>query len=214
MKTWKAHYICLVVVICLIFGYARTEVIISESNMRTGLDKDQVFFECNTQYCENNKKIRYFWVYDEIFKFHRKYKHLGKLSFYSKMSIITGAFRRIFNEKAILGFYVIKQLKDREILEIGPFQSDQIPSPFIEYGEGTIGRSWKEKTPLVIQDVTLSSEYLELHSLTKAELTYPIIDPISKKVLAIFTINSRFENHFEKMDEIGVSRIMEWMHKL
>ena len=121
MKSSNLKGLLLLLVLLSLSAIITSEVIISESSEPSGLDKDRLFFECTNQYCENNKKIRYFWVYDELFKFHRKHKELGKLSDYSKMSIIIGAFRRIFNEKAILGFYVVRRLKDREVLEIGPF---------------------------------------------------------------------------------------------
>jgi putative methionine-R-sulfoxide reductase with GAF domain len=193
----------------------KAEVIISESNEATGIDRDKLFFECNTVYCENNKKIRYYWVYDEIFKWHRKYKKMGRLSLYSKMSIITGAFRKIFNEKAILGFYVVRQLKDREVLEIGPFQSDELPPAIVEMGQGTIGRTWQLKQPIMVQDVaTLQDKYHELHTLTKSEITYPIFDKPTNRLVAVFTLNSRFENHFEFMDQLGVKKVMEWMDTL
>ena len=193
---------------------ARAEVIISESSEPSGLDKDRLFFECTNQYCENNKKIRYFWVYDELFKFHRKYKELGRLSEYSKMSVIVGAFRRIFNEKAILGFYVVRRLKDREVLEIGPFQSDDIPPAFVEKGEGALGRAWQSGETQMVQDANKHPDYFELHSQTQAEICQPVKDPKTGKVVAVFTLNSRFENHFEYIDTLGVKKIMDWMHLL
>ena len=203
-----------VALLCVLASQAKAEVVISESNEKSGLDKDQLFFECKTQYCEGNKKIRYFWVYDELFKFHRKYKKLGKLSLYSKLAIISGAFRRIFNEKTMLGFYIIKQLKDRPILEVAAFQSDHLPPPFIEFGQGTVGQAWAQKRPVVTADVTKIPDYFEMAYETKSEFTYPIIDAKTNEVVAVFLLNSKFEDNFEKMDEIGISRIMEWVDLL
>ena len=209
-----AALICLVILLAIAVGSSKAEVVIPESNEPTGTDREILFFECKYRFCEHNKKIRYWWVYDELLKFKRKYKNLDKLSFYSKMSIITGSFRRIFNEKAILGFYVVKQLKDREVLEIGPFQSDEIPPAYIEYGQGTIGRSWQLKKGIMEQDTANLPDYVELHSLTKAELTHPIIDKATDKVVAVFMLNSRFDHHFEFMDELGIRKVMEWMTDL
>ena len=202
------------VLLCTLARPAGAEVVISESNEKSGLDKDQLFFECKTQYCENNKKIRYFWVYDELFKFHRKYKKLGKLSFYSKLAIVSGAFRRIFNEKTMLGFYIVKQLKDRQVLEVAAFQSDHLPPPFIEFGQGTVGKAWAQKKPVVTDDVSKIPDYLHMADETKSEFTYPIFDPKTSEVTAVFLLNSKFENNFEKMDEIGISRVMEWIDLL
>lgn len=206
--------VCLVLLLAVAVGPSKAEVVIPECNEPTGTDREILFFECKYRFCEHNKKIRYWWVYDEILKFKRKHKNLGRLSFYSKMAIITGAFRRIFNEKAVLGFYVVKQLKDREVLEIGPFQSDEIPPAYIEYGQGTIGRTWQYKKGIMEQDTAKLADYFELHSLTKAELTHPIIDKSTGKVLAVFTLNSRFDHHFEFMDELGLRKIMTWMDDL
>ena len=214
MRSWLVWLGMSLAVLCMLAPQVQAEVVISESNEKSGLDKDELFFECKTQYCEGNKKIRYFWVYDELFKFHRKYKKLGKLSLYSKMAIVSGAFRRIFNEKTMLGFYVVKQLKDREILEVAAFQSDHLPAPFIERGQGTLGKAWAEKRPIMTEDVSKLPDYFEMAPETKAEFTYPIIDRKSDRVVAVFLLNSKFENHFEKMDEIGISRVMEWIDLL
>lgn len=201
----------LLVVLALLSQPAKAEVVISESNEPTGSDRDIIFFECSTRYCENNKKIRYWWVYDEILKWHRKYKGMGPLSLYSKMAIITGAFRRIFNIETILGFYVVKQLKDREVLEVGPFQSNEIPPAYIEYGQGTIGRTWSTRKGIMEQDAQKLTDYFELHSETKSELTYPIIDKKTDKVVAVFVLSSKFDHHHEFIDELGVRKVMDWM---
>lgn len=191
---------------------AKAEVIISESHQPSGYNKEQVFFECNTVYCEGNKKTRYFWVYDEIAKFHRKYSDLGKLSLYSKMSVILGSFRRIFNEKAILAFYVVKQLKDREILEIGPFQSDEMPQAFIEKGEGSLGKTLATGEKTILYDVKQDENYLPMHSTTKGEIVWPIKQ--NGKLVAAFILCTRDENGIEKIDEFGLMKILEWIDRM
>ena len=200
-----------VLVLAMLCQPGKAEVVITESTEPTGTDREIIFFECKYRFCENNKKIRYWWVWDEILKWHRKYKNVGKLSLYSKMSIITGAFRRIFNIETVLGFYVVKQLKDREVLEVGPFQSNEIPPAFIEYGQGTIGRTWANKKGIMEQDAKKLTDYFEMHSETKSELTHPIIDKQTGKVVAVFVLSSKFDHHHEFMDELGTRKVMEWM---
>ena len=49
------------------------------------------------------------------------------------------------------GFYNVKKLidekdlKEKELLEIGPYQAMIIPCPKITYGKGVCGTAWKTK---------------------------------------------------------------------
>lgn len=205
----------LLIVFLVCWQPAMGEVIISLSNEDTGVDRNKLFWECESTYCEGNKKIRYWWVYDEYVKFQRKYSHLGKLSPTSKMAVMAGAFRLIFADSPMLGFYVVKKLKDREVLELGPFQSDAaLPPAFIEKGQGSVGRAWIAKEQISVGDINALNDGMEMAPGHNAEIAQPILDPVTGEVIAVFILTSGHKDHLENIDRIGTRVVIEFYHQL
>lgn len=211
------QFLLMALALLFLFGLPQScssEVIISESSEPTGTNRDTLFFECRSVYCENNKKIRYWWVYDEIVKYRRKYRDFGHFSYLSRLAITLGSFRRIFNEKAVLGFYVVRKVKGRKILEIGPMQSEYTPPAFVELGQGPIGRAWQTKQTVIIQDITQVPDHMLLNPDSKAEFIYPVLDPYYKNVTAVFVMGSKTGDHFETIDTLGIRVVMDAMEIL
>ena len=185
--------------------------IISEDTM-TRVTQDQSMFECKTNPCDHNLCLQYWWAFDETYKHFKKYSYVGKLSFNTKLAIIASSIRRIFRHKTAIGFYLVRQLKDREILELGPLHTEELPPPFIEYDHGIIGKAWATKEMKFAQNATeyrntFPDEY-HFPIQPKSELAFPIVDKDTDKVVAVYYHALDHDHFYQLTDFLGIKILM------
>ena len=212
--------ILLVCVVAVVVGSAACwnfGDIISEDT-RTRVNQDQALFECKTQPCDHNLALQYWWAFDEIYKHFTKYSEMGKLSFNTKLAIMSASIRRIFRHRTAVGFYLVRQLKDREILELGPLHTlDEMPPAFIEYNQGVIGRAWASRDMVFIQNATEARDSFpddfHFYPHPTSELAVPVIDKDTDKVVAVYYHALEHQHSYQHMDFLGVRtliNLIEW----
>ena len=114
------------------------------------------------------------------------------------MSIVSVIIKNNFREKLIfVGFYIVNE--DRNRLEIGPYASDILPTPLIEYGKGQCGSCWESAEIQIQTNVNQCSNYIPCDSLTNSEIVLPFYDHF-QKVIAVLDIDSPILSYFDSHD--------------
>lgn len=98
------------------------------------------------------------------------------------------------------GFYVVKE----NMLVVGPFQGP-VACNRIHFGKGVCGTSWKERTTIVVSDVTQFPSHIACSSESKSEIVVPIVK--DKNVLAVLDIDSAQTGTFDQTDAYWLERI-------
>jgi len=100
------------------------------------------------------------------------------------------------------GFYRV----DGEQLVLGPFQGP-LACTRIGFGKGVCGTAWQEKKTLIVDDVHQFKGHIACSSASKSEIVVPIIK--NGKVTGVLDIDSQYLATFDKMDKLGLERIVE-----
>lgn len=105
------------------------------------------------------------------------------------------------------GFYLV----GTEYMYLGPFQGE-IACMKIKYGTGIVGRAYKEKKAIIIDDVHKEKDHIACDSKTNSEMVVPIFK--DNEVIALIDLDSYEYNNFDEEDKIKVSQIASILEKL
>jgi L-methionine (R)-S-oxide reductase len=100
-----------------------------------------------------------------------------------------------------VGFYLVKN----EALVLGPFQGP-IACTRIPLGKGVCGQSWKQKTPIIVPDVTLFPGHIACSSDSKSEIVIPKIKGDS--VLFVLDVDNDALNSFDAIDAHYLTKLI------
>lgn len=152
-------------------------------------------------------------------KVFQKHNTTNKLSYISKLTLISSVLHQNFDYFHFVGFYLVTPLLDensqptsQEVLEIGPFQSPIVPTPRISFGKGVCGTCWQEKKTIIENDVSVCKNYIACDGSTQAEIVVPLWDGQKKKVLAVLDIDGQEKNLFDETDIKFLEEILEYVH--
>jgi len=87
---------------------------------------------------------------------------------------------------------------DNQILILAPFQGT-LACTRIKYGKGVCGKSWKDKTTILVEDVELFEGHIACSSDSKSEIVIPIFDK-NGNVALILDVDSDKVNDFDETD--------------
>ncbi len=98
------------------------------------------------------------------------------------------------------GFY----LAGDEYLYLGPFQGE-VACMKINYGKGVVGRCYKERKAIIVDNVHEDKDHIACDAKTNSEMVVPIFK--ENEVIAIIDLDSYELKAFDEEDKIKVSQI-------
>ena len=105
------------------------------------------------------------------------------------------------------GFYIVKD----NTLYLGPFQGEPACT-IIPCGKGVCGTAFKEKKPLVVDNVNEFEGHIACSALSKSEIVVPIIK--DGEVKAVIDIDSPIYNRFTKDDKMMLEEVANFLSDL
>ena len=104
------------------------------------------------------------------------------------------------------GFYVTQLGKSPQTLLLGPFQG-KVACQMIPFGKGVCGTAASTQETQLVPDVTKAADHIACDGDTKSEIVIPIIDPQTKKTLAVIDIDSVDTNGFDEVDRLYLEKL-------
>jgi GAF domain-containing protein len=101
-----------------------------------------------------------------------------------------------------VGFYIVKGKQ----LVLGPYQGP-IACSRIAFGKGVCGKSWKEKSSVIVPDVNLFPGHIACSADSKSEIVIPGIS--GENVIFILDIDSAQINSFNEIDRKYLEMIVK-----
>ena len=105
-----------------------------------------------------------------------------------------------------VGFY---RRADERTLKVGPYQGGH-GCLTIDMDRGVCGACLREKSIILVKDVSTVHDHIACSSETKSEIVLPIIDN-SGTVLAVFDLDSTEIGAFDETDKEYLSKVVDWI---
>jgi GAF domain-containing protein len=93
-----------------------------------------------------------------------------------------------------VGFYMLENEADRDILVLGPFQGTMTPHTRIPLNQGICGAAASTGKTIVVDDVNSDPRYLACSLETKSEIVVPVF--VNGKVVGELDVDSHFLSAF------------------
>ena len=123
-----------------------------------------------------------------------------------KMSIIASTLSNAFSDWIFCGFYLVT---DKELLEIGPYQSSIVPCGHIKFTKGVCGKSAREEKTIIVKNVNDFSGYISCDDQTISEIVIPVF---SKNILiGVLDIDGSLEGQFDQTDKKYLEEIVGYL---
>jgi len=129
----------------------------------------------------------------------------GETDFFANISNIISALKYGMNFFWV-GIYFVKN----DDLVLGPFQGT-VACTRIKKGKGVCGKSWEEKTTIIVSDVDKFPGHIACSSLSKSEIAVPCKK--SGEVFAVFDIDSDKLNDFDETDKLYLEQVVKVIEK-
>lgn len=127
----------------------------------------------------------------------------GEEDMIANMANISAALKEVFSFFWV-GFYIVKNNE----LVLGPFQGP-IACTRIALGKGVCGASWKEEKTIIVADVDQFPGHIACSSASRSEIVVPIFK--DGNVIAVLDVDSEHLNHFDKTDEIYLTKLTSFL---
>ncbi len=124
----------------------------------------------------------------------------GETDLIANLANVTAALKEQFNFLWV-GFYLVK----KQQLVLGPFQGP-VACTRIALGRGVCGKSWQEKTPIIVADVNQFPDHISCSSLSKSEIVIPVVK--QSHVVGVLYIDSIMLNDFNARDQYYLQQIL------
>jgi GAF domain-containing protein len=105
-----------------------------------------------------------------------------------------------------VGFY---RRVDERTLKVGPYQGGH-GCLTIDMDRGVCGACLREKSIIIIKDVSTVDDHIACSSDTKSEIVLPVIGN-SGTVLAVFDLDSTEIGAFDETDKEYLSKVVDWI---
>tara|TARA_B100001996_G_C18646995_1_gene587805 strand:+ start:266 stop:721 length:456 start_codon:yes stop_codon:yes gene_type:complete len=149
-----------------------------------------------------DKARRYKKVINELSHYFEGY-NIGKIA---RMSMIASTLSNEFPDWIFCGFY---RVKDRELLEIGPYQSSITPCGHIKFSKGVCGKSAREEKSIIVDNVNNFEDYISCDDQTISEIVVPVFS--KNKLIAVLDIDGREEGQFDQTDKKYLKDIISYL---
>lgn len=106
-----------------------------------------------------------------------------------------------------IGFYIAK---DDELV-LGPFQGP-VACTRIQFGKGVCGKSWKDRSVILVPDVDQFPGHIACSSLSKSEIVLPLFK--DNDVAMIMDLDSDQLDDFSEIDEKYLGEIVRLIEKM
>jgi L-methionine (R)-S-oxide reductase len=159
---------------------------------------------------DSEKETKYKTIISNLDSFYSVYNvqdftKYNKLSRSAKMALVSTAIKKEFPEYSFVGFYTVYELRDEErdyrYLEIGPYSSDILPVPKIDYNKGVCGSTWAKGVTQIVNNVAGCNNYIACSPDVKSEIVIPVYCSYSKSVQAVLDIDSTITDRFDETDQ-------------
>jgi len=144
----------------------------------------------------------------------RKYKDLepqlralisSKYPLISNLSNFIAALNEAF-QFFWVGFYLVNE----DHLILGPFQGS-LACNKIDYGKGVCGKSWSEKAPIIVGDVSKFSGHIACDSRSASEIVIPIFND-QREVVMVLDIDSTETEYFDEVDKLHLVKLVQLLN--
>lgn len=158
-----------------------------------------------------NTEQKYKKILENLESFFQTYNHEGYgLNPQARYTIVSAAIKNEFPEWNFVGFYTVESKENKEVLEIGPYQSDILATAHILSGKGVCGTCWQNGETIIINKVKDCKNYIACDNVTKAEICVPVLDSTSK-VRAVLDVDSIKEDCFSELDKKNLEEITKFI---
>ncbi len=147
------------------------------------------------------KQARYGKVIPELVEMIKDEKDLVTV-----LSTISCELYHAFDHWNWVGFY--RRVGERT-LKVGPYQGGH-GCLTIDMDRGVCGACLREKSIIIIKDVSTVDDHIACSSETKSEIVLPIIGN-SGTVLAVFDLDSTEIGAFDETDKQYLSKVVDWI---
>jgi len=130
----------------------------------------------------------------------------GEEDLMTVLSTVSCELYHAFSHWNWVGFY---RRVDERTLKVGPYQGGH-GCLIIDMDRGVCGACLREKSIIIIKDVSTVDDHIACSSDTKSEIVLPIIGN-SGTVLAVFDLDSTEIGAFDETDEQYLSKVVDWI---
>ncbi len=130
----------------------------------------------------------------------------GEKDLTAVLSTVSCELYHAFDHWNWVGFY---RRIDERTLKVGPYQGGH-GCLTIDRDRGVCGACLREKSILLIKDVSKVKDHIACSSETKSEIVLPIIGN-SGTVLAVFDLDSTEIGAFDETDQEYLSKVVAWI---
>jgi L-methionine (R)-S-oxide reductase len=149
----------------------------------------------------SSKQEKYLIIETKLEELFSTYKNL---SITAQMASLSSAIKKEFPEFTFVGFYIVVE---NEILEVGPYVSDILAVPRIEYGKGVCGFCWEQKQSQIVNNVRKCNNYIACSPDVLSEIVLPVFNT-KKEVIAVLDIDSNILDRFDEVDCQNLERLL------
>ena len=130
----------------------------------------------------------------------------GENDLVTVLSTISCELYHAFEHWNWVGFY---RRVNQRTLKVGPYQGGH-GCLTIDMDRGVCGACLREKSIIIIKDVSTVDDHIACSSETKSEIVLPIIGN-SGTVLAVFDLDSTEIGAFDETDKEYLSKVVDWI---
>ena len=130
----------------------------------------------------------------------------GEEDLMTVLSTISCELYHAFDHWNWVGFY---RRVDERTLKVGPYQGGH-GCLTIDMDRGVCGACLREKSIIIIKDVSTVDDHIACSSETKSEIVLPIIGKAGT-VLAVFDLDSTEIGAFDETDKEYLSKVVDWI---
>ena len=130
-----------------------------------------------------------------------------KIGITANLASITAVLKQEMNFFWI-GFYLAKN----QVLEIGPYQGP-LACIQIEFGKGVCGKCWKDKVPIIVDDVHSYNGHIACNANSRSEIVIPIFDK-NREVQMVLDVDSDKISDFNEVDEFYLLKVAGIIERL
>lgn len=132
-----------------------------------------------------------------------------KIDNIAMMTTLSSLIKSSFKSIIFVGFYLVRDLGDRKVLEVGPYQGDVLACARIEFGDGVCGTAAAKKETQLVRNVCEFPGYIACDEFTKSEIVVPVVR--AGEVVAVFDLDHGEEGYFDEVDRTWLERLVEYL---
>jgi GAF domain-containing protein len=125
------------------------------------------------------------------------------------MATLNSLVKTFFPDIIFVGFYLVRLVQNRKVLEIGPYQGNVLACARIEMGDGVCGIAAEKKEVQIVSNVFDFPGYIACDAETKSEIVIPVIK--DGEVVAVFDLDHGEIGYFEQVDQVNLENLLSYL---